>query len=482
MSTRWVAYEANGPRLAVLPDELEFSATTPADAIEDPGAATLSYSTLSRGGQHLSRSLAQGLELALEVWTGSTWFEPDGARFIALSGEPDIVDPAAVRRLTGVGYGWITRKIVHLAPSEDLYETEGAHEGRRVFRGQTVGQILTTLLNEYAARGGAAIAKSFSAATMTGGAAWSPLEEFAVSRGEPLDLILGRLAAEDELAVWWGGRTMNAAKARPAPDYSSSIVIDRRQVLAAPASESLAELVTSVTTHGAEGLQVSSTGTPTPWGHWESYEADSQVLTTATADKRNARVLRDRGRLRGEYVRDLSPEVPHVLGWSVPAGCWITAPTHVPRERVKVAALLWRRDSEGLTRSLILHDKMRDASLRKMVKDRAQQQKTDEVVRRVPAYDGRIRRAESEARAAREHAELNGGRLADHDAELDDLGQQVSDLRDRQALCNITAVKHGAVTTIPRPAGFDLVIWIGPAVPADLRYGDIHIDPTGGAE
>ena len=357
--TRLVAYRPNGERLGVLPEPLTFSASTPFDTSDDVGAMQLSYSLQGQAAAVLDRKLALGLEVALEEWDGSDWVEPDGARYMILKRSRDVSDQTRSVSLSGPAYGRILSKIMHL-PEKRLLATEGENRNRRKLAG-TPGAIVAQLLIEYEKRSGVKIDRSFDSVTDSTGAKWPREVTLWTARGEALDVTIGRLASQNLAAAWWSGRTLNLAPSRPSRDRASTVVLRvGREIGEAPSEESIEDLAHARTLEGAEGLLVTTARAlaPSPWGRWEVFASDERVDLKDTATRLNDAWLDQSARPIAEYTRDLTPLCEWRIGIDIRPGDWITAPTDMELERVKVAALLWRMDSQGVTRSLTLHDRV----------------------------------------------------------------------------------------------------------------------------
>lgn len=371
--TRLVAYAPNGAKLGPLPWPLEFSATVPTGEL---GAASLTYSRAAVGGGLLQRTLTQGLEVALEEWDGSAWVEPRGARFIAVERSFDPSDRTDTVSLKCPAYGWVLTKVKHAAPQEALYSSaEGENQGRRQFLGVNAGTVIKTLRDEYVARGGYAIELGFDTALDSNGVAWPSLNAFWISRGEALDVTLARLYDGGAVDWWWQGRTLHMAPPSAGRERGSVVILRAgREIAEAASTETIADLISAQTLHGGDGVLVTTTEptAPTPWGRWEGFASDDRVTLAASATARNQQVLAEAGRLRGQYTRDLTPLNPHRLGIDILPGDWIAATTTstASTERVRVASLLWRAGSQGVTRSLILNDSLLDRELRRQRRER----------------------------------------------------------------------------------------------------------------
>lgn len=371
--TRLVAYAPNGAKLGPLPWTLEFSATVPTGEL---GAASLTYSRAAVGGGLLQRTLTDGLEVALEEWDGAAWVEPRGGRFIAVERSFDPSDRTDTVSLTCPAYGWVLAKVKHAAPSESLYSSaEGENQGRRQFLGVNAGTVIKTLCDEYVARGGYAIELGFDTALDSNGNPWPSLNAFWISRGEALDVTLARLYDGGAVDWWWQGRTLHMAPPSAGRERGSVVILRAgREIAEAASTETIADLISAQTLHGGDGVLVTTTEptAPTPWGRWEGFASDDRVTLAASATARNQQVLAEAGRLRGQYTRDLTPLNPHRLGIDILPGDWIAATTTSVEatERVRVASLLWRAGSEGVTRSLILNDSLLDRELRRQRRER----------------------------------------------------------------------------------------------------------------
>lgn len=363
------AYEAMGGPLGVLHDVLSWSATIPADAA-DPGAMQVSISQAAARTGFAGRPLLEGMELALELWDGDTWREPGNGRFVVIESAEDHNDAARVRNLSAPGFGWLLSKGKE---SVGPYAGDGDNKGRRQFLGVNVGIVILTLLQEWKQRGGPDIPTGFTTATDSRGQSWPSLPALWVSQGEALDATMGRLAANGSLYWWFEGRTLHAATTAPARERTNAVRLRKgREVSEAPSTETISDLIHAHTVIGANNVRVRDVDTSagTPWGSWEGLVSDDRYTVTGAMRQRNQSALADAGRLRAQYTRDLTPLCEHRPGVDILPGDWITAPTHIPQERVRVASLLWRLDGDGLTSSLILNDSLLEASLARARRER----------------------------------------------------------------------------------------------------------------
>src|SRR5690606_3397881 len=134
-----------------MPEHLSFDAVV---RYNDVGTLSLSYSAHAAQGTVVTRPLIQGTEIALEVWTGSEWWEPAGARYIVTEREFDTQDDGlAVVKLSAQSMGWMLAKVRSLNTTVLLPE-DHSQAGKRPFYTATPGAVVDTILNEYEEREG----------------------------------------------------------------------------------------------------------------------------------------------------------------------------------------------------------------------------------------------------------------------------------------------------------------------------------------
>lgn len=365
---RLVAYEPNGARLAPLPDTLDLAAGLP---LGDVSSLTLTHSDLLRGSAFLGRPLGQGLEVALEVTTGAGWVEPAGCRFVRLEQSRAVTDDHLVRKVTLPSYAWMLRKM-RLLSLANLNA-----DGKRPFLSATAGTILRTLIQESQARGTVTgLGIDFTTALDSSGAAWSKIITIYYAPGIDVWTVLDNLAAQGVVDWTMQGRTLRVFN----PD--SALAVDRstggnpvtlhlgRDVIDAPQSESLTDVVSTVLVRGEGSLAITETNAaaPSPWGAWEGYIEQGGVSDEGTARTLVQGELERGSRVRGEYTRDLTLDSATWLPMVHYApGDYILAPGgDGGRERLRVRQVTLTRDSNGIASgNVVLNDRLVEAEIRR---------------------------------------------------------------------------------------------------------------------
>lgn len=363
------AYEPGGASLGFLPEPLQMDASV---VRNDVGALSLTYSRLAAGGDLLARGLEQGLEVAVEVSNGGDWIEPWGARYVLIGRGGDQVDEADVVTLTLPSYGWLLSKAKNL-DTANLLPPEHSEAGKRPFYSESAGVILGTLLDENASRGGIPLTRCWDSAYDSAGDPWTLVATLYYDLGIGLDVILANMAAQG-MADWrTDGRTLhlyNADSPATSTDASTSVRLWLgTDVLDAPSSESLEEVVSRVLIRGDGGLVITEDNptAPTPWGQWEGYISQGGVSDEGTARSLVQAELERTARVRGQYTRTLllAGEVKHAPLIDYAPGEWITAPTTGNGERVRVQQITLTKGPEGVGGSVVLNDRVLDAELRR---------------------------------------------------------------------------------------------------------------------
>ncbi|WP_159794441.1 hypothetical protein [Puerhibacterium puerhi] len=365
---RLVAYAPAGERLGLLPQPLKLEASFPHD---DAGALSATYSRLALGGTILDRALSQGVELAVEVTDhGGAWVEPDGGRFLWIAKDDDLADQSRTVTITAPSYGWLLRKARLLDLSNVLPE-DHSQAGKRPFYSASAGTIIATLMGENAARGGVPVTLGFDTNRDAAGQAWAKVVTLYLEPGIEVFQVLDSLTAQG-MCDWrtrgrqllvWNADTVLAA------DRSASVRLHLgRDVGEAPSNESLEEIVGRVLLRGDNGLALTldNPSAPTPWGVWEGYISQGGVSDDGTARTLVQAELERRARTRAQYTRSLT--LSGAQFWPMvdyAPGQWITAPTNVQAERVRVAQVTLTLEGGVPGGSVVLNDRVLDAELRR---------------------------------------------------------------------------------------------------------------------
>lgn len=373
LHARLVAYRPFGARIGVLAEPVSFSASMLHD---DDGAISIEYSMLSGDAQAFDRELTDGLEVAVEVSDGSGFKEPDNARFVITGRSGKTDDRTKTITYSGQSIGWLLSKAENNDSSHLI--ADGDNKGKRPFYSSNPGTIIKTLLDENRQRGGVAtgLTLGFDTAKDAAGAAWAKKYTLYYSLGTDLQTILSALVNGGGCDWRTSGRTLklwNADSIALSRDLSESIVLQlARDISEAPFEESIADLASTILVEGDNNLlfRMDNPAAPTPWGKWESYSSQGGVSDKDTAQAFMQSTLDDAARVRGQYTRDLvTANVDNLPLIDYHAGDWITAPTVVHGEKVRVQEIdLSMRQNEGLSCSIALNDIKYDASVRQAKK------------------------------------------------------------------------------------------------------------------
>lgn len=356
-AARLRAYEPNSGHLGYLPDPLSWDISV---VHGDVGALTVQYSSLAAGGEYLQRSMdEQGLEVALELWDDQTdtWVEPRGCRLVRLGQGDDLADDMEVFSVTFRSWGWLLTKA--------LLTMGVASDGRRVFTGETADSLLDTLLSESDSYGGPPVT------LIEEPGVWPVLPDQVFEYGTDYLAIVRGL--QEAGALDWATQARGlyiyqADSANLSPDLSESIVLRLgHEIGAAPSDESIEQMISGVAVRASAGgtVIVEEPTAPTPWGKWRRLLSIGQVDDQTAAEAVGQAELDRTSRVRQQYTRELilhegAPR-PLLDYWP---GAWITAPTSVPGEAVRVqqVTLTWGQD--GFGGNLVLNDRFLDADIR----------------------------------------------------------------------------------------------------------------------
>ena len=368
-----VAYRPFGERIGVLAEPVSFSASM---LHNDDGAISIEYSLLSGDAQAFDRELTDGLEVAVEVSDGNGFKEPDNARFVITGRSGKTDDRTKTITYSGQSIGWLLSKAENNDSSHLI--ADGDNKGKRPFYSSNPGTILKTLLDENRQRGGVAtgLTLGFDTAKDSAGSNWAKKYTLYYSLGTDLQTILSALVNGGGCDWRTSGRTLklwNADSTALSRDLSKSVVLQlARDISEAPFEESIADLASTVLVEGDNNLlfRMDNPAAPTPWGKWESYASQGGVSDKDTAQAFMRSTLDDAARVRGQYTRDLIvSDVDALPLVDYHAGDWITAPTVIHGEKVRVQEIdLSMRQNEGLSCSIALNDIKYDASVRQAKK------------------------------------------------------------------------------------------------------------------
>lgn len=365
LSIRLKAYKPNGDTLGLLPQPSSFSASFLHD---DTGALRLEYSRKALNGSILERKLETGLEIAVEVSDGGRWLEPLNGRFVLISRSRDALDSSDTVTFTCPSYAWLLNKALMLDLNH--LEGDGDDKGKRVFKKATAGLIMRTFLDENKTRGGIPVTCGFDTGKDSAGTVWKSIMTLAYTPGISSLTALANLAS-NKICDWaFNKRTLkiwNMDSTGLCRDLSRISVQLAHDVLEAPEEESIEALASHILVQGDNNKAFTrdNPAAPSPWGKWETYLSQQGISDDDTAALYMQSTLDTAARVRGQYTRALrvndAPNLP-LIDWR--PGDWITAPTVMHGEKVRVQQVTLSLESNQFKASVVLNDKVYDATVR----------------------------------------------------------------------------------------------------------------------
>ncbi|MDN4190158.1 hypothetical protein [Bifidobacterium longum] len=365
LSIRLKAYKPNGDTLGLLPQPSSFSASFLHD---DTGALRLEYSRKALNGSILERKLETGLEIAVEVSDGGKWAEPLNGRFVLISRSRDALDSSDTVTFTCPSYAWLLNKALMLDLNH--LEGDGDDKGKRVFKKATAGLIMRTFLDENKTRGGIPVTCGFDTGKDSAGTVWKSIMTLAYTPGISSLTALANLAS-NKICDWaFDKRTLkiwNMDSTGLCRDLSRISVQLAHDVLEAPEEESIEALASHILVQGDNNKAFTrdNPAAPSPWGKWETYLSQQGISNDDTAALYMQSTLDTAARVHGQYTRALrvndAPSLPLV---DYHPGDWITAPTVMHGEKVRVQQVTLSLESNQFKASVVLNDKVYDATVR----------------------------------------------------------------------------------------------------------------------
>lgn len=365
LSIRLKAYKPNGDTLGLLPQPSSFSASFLHD---DTGALRLEYSRKALNGSILERKLETGLEIAVEVSDGGKWAEPLNGRFVLISRSRDALDSSDTVTFTCPSYAWLLNKALMLDLNH--LEGDGDDKGKRVFKKATAGLIMRTFLDENKTRGGIPVTCGFDTGKDSAGTVWKSAMTLAYTPGISSLTALANLAS-NKICDWaFDKRTLkiwNMDSTGLCRDLSRVSVQLAHDVLEAPEEESIEALASHILVQGdnSKAFTRDNPAAPSPWGKWETYLSQQGISDDDTAALYMQSTLDTAARVHGQYTRTLrvndAPSLPLV---DYRPGDWITAPTVMHGEKVRVQQVTLSLESNQFKASVVLNDKVYDATVR----------------------------------------------------------------------------------------------------------------------
>jgi len=362
-AARLRAYLPGGASLGELPLPISWEASV---VHNDVGALQVTYSTLAAGGQHINREMEDGLEVAVEIWNGlGNWVEARGCRFVRVKQGVDQADQAKVFRITFVSWGWLLMKA-------RLFD--GTTSGRRLFATPKVGPMLTTLLNENQALGGIATQMSIvgGGSNDAAGAAWPTLPDQTFNYGQ--DYLATVRSLQEAGALDWTTQARGLYAYLPdsttlSPDLSATVKLNLGiDIGEAPADSTIEDLISAIGVSADAGgnVVVDEPTAPAPHGKWQGHLAVGVVDDESAAIAMGEADLERSAKAKHQYTRALmfpaGHKIPMIDYWP---GAWITAPTNVLAEKVRVQQITMSFGKEGYRANVVLNDRLLNAEIRR---------------------------------------------------------------------------------------------------------------------
>jgi hypothetical protein len=360
-SARLQAYLPDGTAAGELPLPISWEASV---VHNDAGALVVDYSTLTAGGDLIARPLKDGLDAALEVWNGTAWVEARGCRYLRLKqNEVDRADGSKVYRVQFVSWGWLL-KMARLFGGSFT-------SGVRTFVAPKAGSLISSILTENANRSGIDMTVVGGGTNDAAGNPWPVLPDQKFKYGTDYFSIVRGL--QEAGVLDWATQAHGLYLYQPdstslSPDLSATVQISMQEISEAPAEETMENTI------GRVGVSADAGGTvlveeplaPDAYGTWEGHLAVGQVADQAAAISMGQAELERQGKARQQFTRELilkeGSKTPLVDYWP---GCWITAPTNVDAEKVRLQQVTVRFSDNQFQVNLVLNDRLTETDIRR---------------------------------------------------------------------------------------------------------------------
>lgn len=367
LAARLAAYEPDGPRFeTALLDPSSWDATF---AFNDAGSLQVKYAReLDPIGM-----LGRPVELAAELWDGTTWVEPRNARYVATEDQSDDAADLDVASYTLKSYATLLNRVQVLARPDnpvfpDSDRPDYTDDGSREFWTATAGQVILSLLNEHRQRYGTlpGLTVDFTSTHDSAGHPWAEVRSLTYSPGTTLLDVLADLASYALIDWWVEGRKLRVFNAGT-QQVDRTVRMHLVDAESAPVRGSWDGIATVIRLEGVDGQtwEKAVPGAPTWWG-----PKVRTVVNSSVADDATAQAILDNEALlaaskRTEYTRTLKdfkqrPLLDFQVGDTIPAKNALGA-----FEQMRVFEIGLSLDTDGLLSSaLTLNDRFVDADVR----------------------------------------------------------------------------------------------------------------------
>lgn len=367
MPLRLVAYDTNGNRRGAIQAPLKF---TWHNAFN--GVPSLTVSWTEHAPTH---SLLQGpCYVALEQHNSGEWIEMQNARFFVAKQAYDRRDPTAKNELTLPG-------MVGLLSGAKVWDTNLNEEGKRVFDGVTVGDILLTLIGEAQARGALPMLEiEWSEVRDSWGNYWTEFVHREYDPSVDLLAVLDDFASAGFLDFSMYGNTLNIMVAdtsnRDLSGGTNPVWLRESLFTSSPEEETYTDLANGVLVVGDDDFRLSrsTTAADTPYGRRETVVKVAGVRGEDVAGPLANRTLAAGSEVARTCTRQwtYSEDEPYV---PMPArdflvGDWVAIDTAVGRrQRMRVADMSLTLEQDNTLTAFVGTGVVRDDPVVRLIKD-----------------------------------------------------------------------------------------------------------------
>lgn len=288
-NTRIRAYDPNGASKGLLVDALDY---TFSQVVNDFPALKVTYPII---GNKLSW-LQGPIELGVEIADASgNWVEKPNCRYIYQNWSQDESkgpgDTLQIN-LPGIGITMSYAKVLFQGAIPSLTEDKFDSDGKRKFRSQTIGAILSQILTEARAFDSGianAISLGFDSAVDSAGATWNKIVSIAYDPGTSFADIVKNFADDGLIDWWFDGRVLKMYNADTTLGPTDlTVVLDKGRGSGnqeAPVNGTIEGLKHKAILRGDGKTWIKDNpGAPAPWGKNLVFINQGGVTDSGTAD------------------------------------------------------------------------------------------------------------------------------------------------------------------------------------------------------
>jgi len=288
-ATRIRAYDPNGAAKGLLMDQLEY---TFSQVVNDFPALKITYPVI---GSKLSW-LQGPVELGVEIADASgNWVEKPNCRYIYQNWSQDESKGSGDTlqiNCPGIGITMSYAKVLFMGAIPSLTEDKYDSDGKRKFRSQTIGAILSQVLTEARAFDSGianAISLGFNSATDSNGVAWNKIVSIAYDPGMSFSDIVKNFADDGLIDWWFDGRVLKVYNSDTVLGQTDlTVVLDKGRGSGnteAPVNGTIEGLKHKAILRGDGKTWIKDNpGAPAPWGKNLVFINQGGVTDSGTAD------------------------------------------------------------------------------------------------------------------------------------------------------------------------------------------------------